>query len=357
MRRPEAEEAPESDAVPGAPHPRHAERLIGHKNAEAEMLSAYREGRLAHAWLIGGPEGVGKATLAWRFARFLFANPDPAAPGVRSARDLSVDLKIAAARHLTALAHPDFSLVRRVWQTDKKKFFTEIRVEDVRDALQVFQMSAAFGGWRVCLVDCAEDLNRNGANALLKMIEEPPARSLILIVSHRPGQVLPTIRSRCRRLRLDPLTETEIVDVIGGLGPPWSDADPAAVARAAKRANGSVREAMGRLSPDSEGVGALIDSTIAGLPHPDPRGVARLAEALAGRASSEAFEAFHRELYEWLAGYAARTVSSPAKAWEIGSLWDRIRAAARETEALNLDRKLHVLAVFAEIAATAPRRR
>ncbi len=218
-------------------------------------------------------------------------------------------------------------------------------------------MSAAFGGWRICLVDCAEDLNANGANALLKMIEEPPARSLILIVSHRPGQVLPTIRSRCRRLRLDPLAASEIAEVVATLGPPWSEADPAAVAKAAERANGSVREALARLSPDAEGVGALMDATLADLPHPDQRAVAKLAETLAGRASTEAFDAFHRALYEWLAAYAAKTVSSPLAAWELGQLWDRIRAAARETEAMNLDRKLHVLAVFAEIAASARRRR
>ncbi len=320
-------------------------------------MSAYREGRLAHAWLIGGPEGVGKATLAWRFARFLFANPDPNAPAVRAARDLSVDPNSPAARHLASLAHPDFSLVRRGWQTDKKKFSSEIRVDDIREALQVFQMSAAFGGWRVCLVDCAEDLNANGANALLKMIEEPPPRSLILIVSHRPGQVLPTIRSRCRRLRLDRLSQSQIAEIVATLGPPYSENDPAAVAKAAERANGSVREALARLSPEAEGVGALIDATVAALPHPDPRTVAKLAEALGGRASTEAFDAFHRALYEWLAAYAAKTVSSPHGAWEIGALWDRIRAAARETEALNLDRKLHVLAVFAEIAASARRRR
>ena len=188
----------------------------------------------------------------------------------------------------------------------RRNSFSEIRVDDIRDALQVFQMSAAFGGWRICLVDCAEDLNANGANALLKMIEEPPARSLILIVSHRPGQVLPTIRSRCRRLRLDPLKPGEIAEVVATLGPPWSEADPAAVARAAARANGSVREALARLSPDAEGVGALIDATLADLPHPDQRAVAKLAEALAGRASSEAFDAFHRALYEWLAAYAAQ---------------------------------------------------
>jgi DNA polymerase-3 subunit delta' len=357
MKKAEAEEYPESDVFPGAPHPRHAERLIGHRAAEVEMLSAYREGRLAHAWLKSGAEGVGKATLAWRFARFLLANPDPNARAAREARDLRVDPSHPAARHLAALAHPDFSLVRRDWKADKKKFSSEIQVDRVRAALQVFQMSAAFGGWRVCIVDSAEDLNRNSANALLKMIEEPPQRSLILIVSHRPGQVLPTIRSRCRRLRLDPLSESEIAEVVATLGPPWSEADPAAVEKAAKRASGSAREALARLSPESKGIGALIDSTVAGLPRPDPRAVAKLAEALASRAAGEAYDAFHREVYDWLATYALRTASSTERAEELGALWDRIRTAARETEALNLDRRLHILTIFAEIASTARRRR
>ena len=206
-------------------------------------------------------------------------------------------------------------------------------------------MSAAFGGWRVCLVDCAEDLNRNSANALLKMIEEPPARSLILIVSHRPGQVLPTIRSRCRRLRLDPLDAGEIAEVVAtpraAVGArPTRPRSPRAAARAerlgARGAGAAVAGGRRRRRADRRDV--------AGLPHPDPRAVARLAEALAGRASTEAFDAFHRALYDWLAARAA----SPLRpcGWRIGGLWDRIREAARETEALNLDRKLHVLALF-----------
>ena len=204
MKRAEVEEAPESDAFAGAPHPRHATRLVGHRAAEAEMLAAYRDGRLAHAWLIGGPEGVGKATLAWRFARFLLANPDPAARSVREARDLAVDADSSAARQVGALAHPDFALIRREWRTSPKGFASEIGVDAVREAMQVFQLSAALGGSRIAIVDCAEDLNRSSANALLKVIEEPPDRSLILVVSHLPGQVLPTIRSRCRRLNSTP---------------------------------------------------------------------------------------------------------------------------------------------------------
>ncbi len=356
-KRTEDQDFPESDALAGAPHPRHAPALIGHRAAEAEMLAAYRSGRLAHAWLIGGPRGVGKATLAWRFARFVLANPDPNAGAAREAVDLGVDPKSQTARLLAALSHPDFALIRRAWLTDKKRFSSEIQVEHAREALQVFQMSAAFGGWRVCIVDCAEDLNRSSANALLKMIEEPPQRSLILIVSHRPGRVLPTLRSRCRRIRLDPLSEDAIVAAIAALGAPWSEADPAAVAKAAKRANGSVREALARLSPDAEEIDALIDSTIHRLPRPDPRAVLKLADALADREATEAYDAFHRELYEWLAAHAATTASSVERAEELGGLYDRIRAAARDADAMNLDRRLHVLATFAEIAATERGRR
>ena len=274
MKKSETDDLPEADALAGAPHPRHIYSLVGHARAEAEMLSAYREGRLAHAWLIGGREGIGKATLAWRFARFVLANPDPAAKAVREAHNLHVEPTHQAARLLAGLAHPDFALIRREWQGATKRLASEISVEGVRQGLQVFQLSAAFGGWRTAIVDAAEDLNRNSANALLKMVEEPPQRSLILIVSHRPGQILPTIRSRCRRLRLDPLSEDEIVRAAIGLGAPWSEAGRGAVAAAARRANGSVREALLRLAPESEGAGALINSIVAGLPRPDPRAVA-----------------------------------------------------------------------------------
>jgi DNA polymerase-3 subunit delta' len=354
VKRAEVEE-PEGDAFAGVPHPRHAKRLVGHRAAEAEMLAAYRDGRLAHALLIGGPEGVGKATLAWRLARFLLVNPDAAAKSVREARNLAVDPDHPAARQLAALAHPDFAVIRREWRASSKTLASEIAIDAVREAMQIFQLSAALGGWRIVIVDCAEDLNRNSANALLKILEEPPQRSLILIVSHRPGQVLPTIRSRCRRLRLDPLSESEVVETIGTLGRPWSELKPAAMARAAGRANGSVRAALARLSPDMEGISALIDATIRDLPRPDPRTSAELAEALAGRASAEAFQTFHRQLYDWLAEYALRSVCSAARAAELGALWDRVRAATRETETLNLDRKLHVLAIFAEIGSLARR--
>ncbi|MGD1016120.1 MAG: DNA polymerase III subunit delta' [Roseiarcus sp.] len=352
MSRGLPEAPPESDAFPGAPHPRLATRLIGHAAAEAEMLAAYRERRLAHAWLIGGREGVGKATLAWRFARFVLANPDPDAPAARAATSLAVAPDHPAARQLAALAHPDFALLRREWNPKSKSFFSEIRVEDVRDGLDMFHLSAAFGGWRVAIVDSAEDLNRSGANSLLKIVEEPPPRSLILIVAHRPGQTLATIRSRCRRLQLERLSPAEIGEVVGGLGAPWDAADRTAREAAAARADGSVREALRRLDAEDDGVGALIDAAIAQLPRADPRAVHQLAEAVSGRAAGEAFETLTIALYDWLAARARGDASAAARE-ALAELWDRLRAATRETEALNLDRKLHVLAVFEEFSARA----
>ena len=356
MKKGEADDLPEADALAGAPHPRHVYSLVGHERAEAEMLSAYREGRLAHAWLIGGREGSARRRLPGGSPAL--CSPTPIRPRRRCARRATSMSSRLIRRPGCSPGSPIpiFLSSAASGSRRSKRLASEISVDAVRKGLQVFQLSAAFGGWRIAIVDSAEDLNRSSANALLKMVEEPPQRSLILIVSHRPGQVLPTIRSRCRRLRLDPLSEDEIVRAAIGLGPPWSEAGREAIAAAAKRANGSVREALVRLSPESEGVGALIDSIVAGLPRPDPRAIAKLADTVGGRAGDEAYRAFHRELYDWLVTYARDVEPGSLRVEEIGGLWDRVRDAERETGELNLDRKLHILALFAEIAATAPGR-
>ena len=352
MSKAPAESLRESDVYEGAPHPRLARTLIGHGAAEAELLDGYLSERLAHAWLIGGPEGIGKATLAWRLARFILANPDPAARAVRDARNLDVDPGHPAARQVAALGHPDLALLRRNWDAKNKKYFTQIAAGDVRAAVEVFHKHSGMGGWRICLVDCAEDLNLQGANALLKMIEEPPARSLFLIVAHRPGQALATLRSRCRKLSLAMLSPDEISQAVRALGEPWSAIAPAELTAAARQANGSVREALKRLDPETIAVRALIDATIAQLPQADFRAVHKLADAVAGRGEGDAFEALMNAIYDWLSARLRVEASGRARQ-ALGDLWDKTRAATREVDALNLDKKLHVLAVFAEFAATA----
>ncbi len=342
------DEAPESDAIDGAPHPRRALALVGQFAAEAAMLEAYREGRLAHSWLIGGPQGVGKATLAWRFARFILAYPDPSARAVREAHDLSLAPEHPAARLMAVNAHPDFTLLRREWNYKAKSFFTGIRVDDVRAGLGVFHLCAGYGGWRVAIVDSADDLNKESGNALLKMIEEPPERSLILIVAHRPGQVLPTIRSRCRRLLLEPLGAADIETVVAGLGAPWDALPPERIARAAANARGSVSEALMSLDPSSQSVGALIERAVAALPAPPARLQLEIADAITGRDAEDAFERFMLAIYDWLAAEAKKP-SSFDRLETISELWRRLRAQTRDTLALNLDKRLHVLALFEEI--------
>jgi DNA polymerase III subunit delta' len=346
----------ESDAYPGAPHPRDADLLIGHEAAEAELLEAYRSKRLAHSWLIGGPAGAGKATLAWRFAKFILANPDPDASATRAAKDLAVSADAPAARLIAARAHPDVASLRRMWNADRKNFYGDIRVEDVRHALQLFQKSAGAGGWRICIVDTAEDLNRAGANALLKMIEEPPARALFLILAHRPGLILPTIRSRCRRLQLEPLIPEQLAQIICGLGAPFSETNRADIERAAGRANGSVREALKRIDPDRVEIEAMIAEAVAKLPHSDGRAVHRLAEAVSGRGNEEAFEALILALYDWLAERAQERAGEGAgRLAPIAELWDKARAATRDAEIYNLDKRLHILTLFDELSAAARR--
>jgi DNA polymerase-3 subunit delta' len=353
---PSREGAPESDAYDGAPHPREAETLIGHAAAEAELLEAYRGGRLAHAWLIGGPAGIGKATLAWRFGRFVLAHPDPSSPEVKAAPDLAVAAEAPAARQILAQAHPDVVALRRMWNAERKGFYSDIRVEDVRRALQLFQKSAGAGGWRISIVDTAEDLNRSGANALLKMIEEPPTRSLFLILAHRPGLTLPTIRSRCRRLQLDPLQPAAIVQILRGFGAPWSEIGDGELAAAAKSANGSVREALKRIDPERAEIEAMIAAAIAKLPDSDGRAVHRLAEAVSARGADDAFEGLTLALYDWLAERAAaRAGDGAARLAPLAELWDKARAATRDTETYNLDKRLHVLSLFAELSAAARR--
>ena len=350
MKRPATEEgAPESDIYPGARAPRFAPALIGQTAAEAEMLNGYRSGRFAHAWLIAGPEGIGKATLAWAFARFVLANPDPLSRQVADAVDLSVPDDHPAARQLAALSHPDFVVVRRAWNAKAKSFYSEIRVDDVREGQGVFRLAASSGGWRVMLVDAADDLNRAGANALLKTIEEPPARALVLIVAHRPGRLPPTIRSRCRRLTLEPLSPPEIEAIVRGQGAPWSEAGPEKIARAADRAGGSAREALRRLDRQGEDVGAMIEAVIGKLPGIDWRAALKLAERFAGATGAEAHERFLLAVYDWLAA-RARATTEPSRLEAIAELWDRLRRSARDVEALNIDRKTHALALLQEIA-------
>ncbi len=194
--------------------PRETSVLFGHQEAEQALLESYQSGRIPHAWLIGGAPGIGKATLAYRLARFVLAHPDPKAPAVQKAPTLALDPDNPVARRIAAQAQGDLLVLERTINEQTGKLYTVIRVDDVRRTVSFFGSTAGEGGWRIAIVDAVDDLQREGANALLKVLEEPPARTLLLLVSHAPGRELPTIRSRCRRLLLRPLEVADVVRAI-----------------------------------------------------------------------------------------------------------------------------------------------
>ncbi len=227
-----------------SPHPRATAALFGHAGAEQILLDSYKSGRIPHAWLIGGEPGIGKATLAYRMARFVLAHPDPLAREVQDARSLALAADHPVARRVAAQAQGDLLVLERTLN-DKGRLRQDIAVDDIRRSVGFFGATAGEGGWRIAIVDAVDELNRSGANALLKVLEEPPERALLLLVSHAPGRVLPTIRSRCRRLLLRPLDVADVAHAVAAAT--GRSADDPEIEAAAAAADGSVARAFALL--------------------------------------------------------------------------------------------------------------
>lgn len=281
-----SDDIPQPDRIAGARHPRDTPQLIGQDRAQASFLDAWQSGKLHHAWLLSGPRGVGKATLAWRIARFLLATPDPGeggmfAPPPVDTLDVSVDHPVA--RRIAAGGEGALKSVTRSINPDTKRMRKQIVVDDIRALNGFFQMSAADGGRRVVIIDDADEMNPNAANALLKMLEEPPERATLLLISHQPSALLPTIRSRCRTLRLGTLDADAMAQALA-LSEVDVSGDPAALA---ELSGGSVGGALRLSLMGGLQIYAELITLISSLPRMDrPRALA-LAEAAAQRGAEE----------------------------------------------------------------------
>jgi DNA polymerase III subunit delta' len=331
-----------------APHPRDAQQLFGHGEGEQELLQAYRSGRMPHAWLIGGPEGIGKATLAYRMARFVLAHPDPGAEVVTSAQSLAVPPDHSATRRIAAQAHSDLLTLERT-VGDNGKLRTEIAVADVRRTIGFFGSTAGEGGWRVCVVDSVDELNRFGTNALLKILEEPPAKSLLLLVSHVPGQVLPTIRSRCRRLQLRPLRPDDVVSAAAAaLGIAAEDNE---LRHAAALAGGSVARALALFDGPTLALHDGVSALLARLPEIDPGALHVIGDSL-GRANDGAFDTFLATIREWLSTRLAYEKDG-ARLAHVAMAWETFNQAAADVAVFNLERKPLVFSTFDLLAGLA----
>jgi DNA polymerase III subunit delta' len=330
--------------------PRETTVLFGHQAAEQAFLASYRSGRIPHSWLVSGEPGIGKATLAYRMARFVLAHPNPASPAVQSATSLTLDPTHPTVRRIAVNAHTDLLVLERV-PGDSGTLRTVITVDQVRRIVSFFGSTAGEGGWRVCIVDSADELKFPEApNALLKMLEEPPPRSLFLLVSHSPGRLLPTIRSRCRRLILKPLDAADVVAAAtAALGP---EADTASLAAAASAARGSVSRAIALAGGPLLALRREIDAMLDALPATDPNALHALGDRLDRDRSL--LDAFVGAVRDWLLRRLDAEVKGvrPDRARMAGTadLWDRLNRSARDVETYNLERKPLVFMIFGLLA-------
>lgn len=275
------------DCAPGAPHPRETARVFGQQAAEAAFLAAFNSGRLHHGWLLAGPRGVGKATLAWRIARFLLSKPAQAGDGLfgedAAPETLDVPEEHPVSRRLLAMSEPGlFHIVRQV-NEKTGRLRAQILADDVRRLNEFLGLSAADGGRRVVLVDSADEMNVQAANALLKMLEEPPERTVFLLVSHQPMRLLPTIRSRCLKLALSPLGPE---DMSGALAQAGVEAGAGATA-ISELSGGSVGEAVRLADGGGPERYASIVSLAAGFPKLRRPLALQIAEGAAARGGEE----------------------------------------------------------------------
>lgn len=363
------DQRPEPDRLEGFAHPRHVPVFFGNKAAEQELLNAFSAKRLHHAWLFTGPEGVGKATLAYRFARFLLAQKGKDAPA--APQDMSVAPEHPAFAQTAALAHPNLLVLRRPWQERTKRLATEITVGEVRRLRHFFSHTAGAGAWRVVIIDPADDLNAAAANALLKNLEEPPPRCVFLLICSAPGRLPVTIRSRSRTLRFHPLGEDEMEEAVSAaydaadLDRPGADAVRACL----PLAQGSVGRALRLLESGGGELHARLLALLRDLPRLDHKEIHKLADELAAQGAERNYNFFFDLTGESLArivshaatgkgavgaeaDIAGRLKDSAALA-EFAQLWETVRRAKAEADALNLDRKNLVLGTFFRLEETA----
>jgi DNA polymerase III subunit delta' len=247
----------------GASDPAMVPALFGLGAAESSFLAAYNSGKLPHAWLLAGPRGIGKASFAWKVAHFLLAADRAADDGLFGRREpasLDVPEDDPSIPLLVARSHSGLLVIERTLNRSGK-LSSEILVDQARTIAEFFTLKSDLDGWRVVIIDSADDLNRNAANALLKIVEEPPRKALLLLVSHRPRQLLPTIRSRCRMLRFAPLSPADVGAVLAAQGVPESER-PALVALADGSPGTAMRYAGLDLLPVVTALDAALDGTL-----------------------------------------------------------------------------------------------
>ena len=263
----------ETDRIPGFAHPRETTTLVGQDQALTRAARVIRGATPPQGWLISGPPGIGKATLAYRIARYLLVHGATDS----GAADLSAPDTDPNAQQLAAGSHPGLLVLKRGENPDTGKLMNVLSVDEIRKLANFFGMTSGAGGWRVAIVDTADDMNDNAANALLKLLEEPPRRAMLLLLSNRPGRLLPTIRSRCQRLELRPLDSQLVVRALENLLP---DSNSEERAQLARLSGGSIGAALVLAGGDGAALAAEADKLIDSARAPDLLALLALGEKI-----------------------------------------------------------------------------
>ena len=371
----------QEDVTDLIPKPRANSQLIGHESAEQVLLDAFNSERLHHAWLICGPKGIGKATLAFRFARFLLSQPPEGNDSGLFGNDLppspltSLDVppENPVFHRVAANGHADLMTIERAYDDKKERRKTEIAVGDVRGVGGFLAKTAAEGGWRIVVIDAADEMNRNAANAVLKILEEPPKKAILLLVCHNPGRLLPTIRSRCRKLVLNPLADPQVSELIHRYRPDISVPDTQGLAILSE---GSIGRALSLAEEGGLDFYKDLLDLLGTLPKLDTGKLHGLSDRLAARGGEASFVTVMDLLKWWLGRLirfgAAGSLESPAVLQAEIDLYQRLLGLAgldrwlevwekvsqlisRAGGGAQLDRKQVVLNAFLAIEATARR--
>lgn len=323
----------EFDQIEGVPQPETRE-LVGHEKAFESIIAALDAGRPPSAIMLHGPRGVGKATFAFTLARALLART-------------SDEDETRVAAQIAAMSHPNLFVLRRARDLSvADKFFSAIRVEDVRSTRDALQRTRGRAGYRIAVVDSVDDCNVNSANALLKTLEEPPAQTLFIVLSHRPGGLLPTIRSRCQSFALRPLSDELVADIVRSVRP---DIEADTLARAVRLAGGRPRRALETLMLED---GDVLDALVTWLEAPASQPVrAHLAIADSLASSKGAELSFAQDIIrDWMAAQAADAARAGAAARfrlaSANALWDKASALLADADIYNLDRRQTLVSVF-----------
>jgi DNA polymerase-3 subunit delta' len=324
-----------------------------------------------HGWLLSGPEGIGKATLAYCFARFVLAG---AADRDAQGRSLDVPGDAIAARQVRALSHPGLLVIRRPYDAKSKRFSATIPVDEVRRLKAFLGRTSVAGAWRAVIVDSANELNISAANALLKSLEEPPPRTIFLLISSAPGRLLTTIRSRVRSLEMPALAGAPLrqaatqamvasADEIAASAPAPSEWE-----RLERIAGGSVRRLLSLHAASGLALFERISTFVSGLPKVDWGAVHALGDEISSPAAEQRFELFFELLMDHLARLIRTSATGEGAEDELAlarrligdgrlatwaGLWERVAADKADAAALNLDRKSLILETFARLEAAA----